>query len=271
MSAEHVGWAFRQDTGSPTRKLVLVALADRCNKDSLQCNPHIETLAADCNLNERSVRRALADLVKDGLLTRTRNRRSDGALAGYSYGFPDLSPPADTESARDAVLPDTGAAGLPDTESGLEGNREVLNREGTTGTENLPAAAPPYDPLKGRKVDGQDLPWNALAAATLAGSQIDGSRMARALRSIRADIHEWAVSQFGAISYDREVDVAEYERGVARMIEAVARALREDAPTLTWGPEGVARNFRRGMELVIEEKGADAVDRIVADVRRSAA
>ena len=270
MSAEHVGWAFRQDVGSPTRKLVLVALADRCNKDSLQCNPHIETLAADCNLGERATRQALADLCDLGFITRERARRRDGSMSGYDYSFPNVregaQPPA-PDAAGEGDLPAGGAARPPAGDAGLEGNREVLNREGTTEPENLPAAAPPYDPLKGTLIDGQNLPWNALATAIGGVSKIDGSRMRRALDSIRADIHEWALAQFGPIAFVREIDAVEYERGMATMIEGVARALREDAPTLTWGPEGVARNFRRGMELVIEEKGADAVDRIVAEAR----
>ena len=97
MSAEHVGWAFRQNAGSPTRKLVLVALADLLNKDTLKCCPKIETLMVDCDLGDRAVRQALKDLCDMKLISRVRRRRSDGTLSNYNYVFPQVhvaAPPA---------------------------------------------------------------------------------------------------------------------------------------------------------------------------------
>jgi hypothetical protein len=99
----HVAWAFKQKNLPPTRKFVLVALAERCNKDTLRCDPSIERLSEDTCLNERSVRRALADLCESGLIGRHRPRRADGSYGHYRYTFPGVevrvtSPPADSVS-----------------------------------------------------------------------------------------------------------------------------------------------------------------------------
>ena len=78
MSAEHVGWAFRQRGLTPTRKLVLVALADRCNKDTLRCDPSIRKIMDDTGLGERTVFRALLDLEEDGFIKRVQRTRPNG-------------------------------------------------------------------------------------------------------------------------------------------------------------------------------------------------
>lgn len=91
MSFLHVAWAFKQDVGNPTRKLVLVALAERCHKDTLVCRPYITTLAADCNLSESGVRKALKELCDMNIISRSRRRVSDGSYRGYDFEFPKLS------------------------------------------------------------------------------------------------------------------------------------------------------------------------------------
>jgi hypothetical protein len=91
MSFVHVAWAFKQDVGNPTRKLVLVALAERCHKDTLVCRPYITTLAADCNLSESGVRKALKELCDMNIISRSRRRVSDGSYRGYDFEFPKLT------------------------------------------------------------------------------------------------------------------------------------------------------------------------------------
>jgi hypothetical protein len=114
MSVAHVTWAFKQKL-PPTRKFVLVALADRCNKDTLRCDPCIETLMKDTCLGERAVRQALSDLCEAGILTRYRQRRRDGSWSQYRYQFPKVevrvaappaAPPAGSPAAADAGKPE---------------------------------------------------------------------------------------------------------------------------------------------------------------------
>jgi hypothetical protein len=132
LSAEHVGWAFRQDAGSATRKVVLVALADRCNKDTLKCCPKVATLVEDCNLGDRAVRNALKQLCEMGLIARERRRRKDGSLSGYDYVFPNVSfgasPPA----------PDAASPPAPDAAHEPEVNLEP-NTLAATPRERRPA------------------------------------------------------------------------------------------------------------------------------------
>lgn len=91
MSAEHVGWAFRQQELSPTRKLVLVALADRCNKDTLRCDPSIRRLIEDTGLGRRTIFRALEELEEGGFIRRVERTRQNGSLTSSEYCFPSVT------------------------------------------------------------------------------------------------------------------------------------------------------------------------------------
>jgi hypothetical protein len=91
MSAEHVGWAFRQKGLPPTRKFVLVALADRCNKDTLRCDPKIKTLMEDTGLGRMTVFRALEDLEDAGLIQRVERTRDNGSRTSSDYRFPSVT------------------------------------------------------------------------------------------------------------------------------------------------------------------------------------
>ena len=58
---------------------VYIYLADRANKDG-ECWPAIPTIARDLKLSESTVRRALHDLRKEGLIeTQQRYRKSGGS------------------------------------------------------------------------------------------------------------------------------------------------------------------------------------------------
>ncbi len=64
-------WAFRQRVGSPMAKLVLLSLADHHNDETgTDPFPAIETIAAETEMNERSVRRHLEALEAAGLIAR---------------------------------------------------------------------------------------------------------------------------------------------------------------------------------------------------------
>ena len=68
-----MAWAFGQRVGSPITKLVLLSLADYHNDQTgADPFPAIKTIAAETEMNERSVRRHLETLETAGLLTRGR-------------------------------------------------------------------------------------------------------------------------------------------------------------------------------------------------------
>lgn len=85
-----MAWAYEQRVGSPTRKAVLVALANAANHHSGLCFPSISRLAHETELSERAVRKALADLCDQGLIVRERTRNLDGTFGRYHYRFPQV-------------------------------------------------------------------------------------------------------------------------------------------------------------------------------------
>jgi hypothetical protein len=66
-----MSWAKRQRTGSATRKLVLLTIADYANDDGVAW-PSQRTIAIEAELNERSIRRALEQMETAGLLWREK-------------------------------------------------------------------------------------------------------------------------------------------------------------------------------------------------------
>jgi DNA-binding transcriptional ArsR family regulator len=119
MSAAHVAWAFAQKGLPPTRKFVLVALADRCNKDTLRCDPSIKRLCDDTGLAQRSVFRALEDLEAEGLIARVNRKRDNGSLTSSEYRFPHVTLSAPS-CQPDSTPPDTVAPPEPEVEPEVE-------------------------------------------------------------------------------------------------------------------------------------------------------
>ena len=68
MSIHALAWALSTETGSPTRKAVLLALADRYNEDEKAAWPSIGWIARVTELSPRTVKRAVQELEEAGLL-----------------------------------------------------------------------------------------------------------------------------------------------------------------------------------------------------------
>ncbi len=94
MSVRAMTWAFGQRVGSPMAKLVLLALADH-HTDETGAGPFpaIKTIAAETEMNERSVRRHLETLEAAGLIA----CRAQGRGTVYRLSLP---PTLDRESAE---------------------------------------------------------------------------------------------------------------------------------------------------------------------------
>lgn len=107
---------------------MLVSLANAANHHTGRCDPSIERLSQETNLNERSVRRALVDLCESGVISRERPRRPDGSLGRYRYVFPLVTVVS--------LPPDTLSTQPPDTVSG----KQEVNLE---PEENLANGVPP--------------------------------------------------------------------------------------------------------------------------------
>lgn len=222
-----------------------------------RASPSRSTLAKRIGVSKDTVDRGLRDLEEIGAIE-IRSRYEDGDETGstrqtsneYVVRFVRLR---GRESAEGGSRESAAHPGRESAEGGTRGvqEREPIERD-------LPAA-PEYDPVKGRRVDGRDLPWDALAAATSAYGEANGPRMKRALSSIRKQIVEDAGP--GTEIFLARFGWQEWERAVAAEIEQRAGRLIRENPTLTYGPEGIARNWAAA-------RTAD-VRSIVEDVRRA--
>lgn len=70
-------------------KAVYMYLKDRCNQDN-QCYPAIGTMARELQLSRRTVERAIADLLKAGLLTKEQRWRENGGRSSLLYTLKDV-------------------------------------------------------------------------------------------------------------------------------------------------------------------------------------
>jgi len=260
VSFQLLAWAVEQRTGSVSRKAVLLALANRANHDTGRCDPSVRRIADECEISENTVRACLKDLAAAGLIEVVQRKRDDGRSRTNHYSFPMYATLQPLQGD-----PPTVAGGYPPTVAPEP--RSTKNLEGEP--EALTVRA--YDPLVGRrlKVEGhdkpQDLAWNALEAATMAAGPANGKVMKDALTSIRQVVWDWLPD-----GSDAATDPERYERALAQTITLVADLLQERAPNVTYGPLGVARNFRRGLALVEETRSSDQiVAQALAQARRA--
>ncbi len=69
MCVQAITWAFKVHTGSPTRKVVLLALADSADAEHFECFPSLTHLASKTELSKRCVRKQLRELEEIGLIS----------------------------------------------------------------------------------------------------------------------------------------------------------------------------------------------------------
>lgn len=71
---------------------VYIYLSDRANKNG-ECWPAIPTIAEELKLSESTVRRALKDLRKAGLITSEQRYRSNGGKSSLCFTLKSPRPP----------------------------------------------------------------------------------------------------------------------------------------------------------------------------------
>ncbi len=84
MSVEAITWALGIKTGSPTRKVVLLCLANYADREGV-CWPSYESLAEQCEISKNTIIRCIAALVDGGLLTREVRHTKNGKQTSNSY------------------------------------------------------------------------------------------------------------------------------------------------------------------------------------------
>lgn len=108
----------KQQTGDPFTKLVLRVIADYANWETGICYPSIETIAADCEASESTVRRRLQDLQKQGFISVEikSGRPNVITLLGYAQWFASLP-----VRSFDRGVPQTGVSTGQGGVSGRQG------------------------------------------------------------------------------------------------------------------------------------------------------
>lgn len=75
---------YQDDELSSRAKVVLIYLRDHANKQGT-CWPGINTIAAGVSLSRSTVKRALEDLVRAGLVEKSSRWRENGSLTSNLY------------------------------------------------------------------------------------------------------------------------------------------------------------------------------------------
>ena len=75
---------YQDDELTSRDKVVLIYLRDHANKEGT-CWPGINTIAAGVSLSRSTVKRALDDLVRAGLVEKSNRRRENGSLSSNLY------------------------------------------------------------------------------------------------------------------------------------------------------------------------------------------
>lgn len=116
MSIAGIKWAQEMRNVCPYRKALLFALGERHNKDTGLCFPDQEMLALDAGMSQRTVRKYIAMLERDGLLQRHVKATKAGRITHYTLNL-DLNEPQRVDGVRQTVpLAKEGGSGtlLPD-------------------------------------------------------------------------------------------------------------------------------------------------------------
>ena len=78
------GALYQHEELPPRAKTVYMYLKDRANRDG-QCWPAMKSIARDTSLSVSTVKRAIADLVGYGLLTKESRYRANGSFSSNRY------------------------------------------------------------------------------------------------------------------------------------------------------------------------------------------
>ena len=141
---------------TPTQKLVAIALADHCHDDGTDAFPSVSLLAEKTNLNERTVRRTLQELVRLDVLMLQRKSGQHRPNCYYfpiPDGFAKLRPDtAPTLNSDRTLTPQTGHSVPPDRAQDPPNHKESSIE--TTASFSIPMPEGFRDVFKSKR-DGQ--------------------------------------------------------------------------------------------------------------------
>lgn len=235
MSVHVMSWVFRHSEERLGNRLVLLVLADYASDEGASAFPKIDTIAAEARLSRSQAIRCLKSLVENGAIEEIGKRPSGTKEyrvlmeEGSHIATPGVASTSD--GASQGSHPGTpGVAG-----------RDPIHHEPPVTTEpplSLAPAARAYDPLKGRQIDGRNLPWDALAQETGADERVEAGQLAAALKKIRSYVAPELSPQVIA-------EPAACERHIANQIRGRARLYRTRWPTVECTPTALAKHWSR--------------------------
>lgn len=111
--------------------LVIFYLINRANKE-LTCFPGIKTIASDCNMSDRTVRRALDDLIDCGFVLKESRYRENGGQSSnlYTLNFGEKLETNEYEYVSDVELHVTSENKITDSIETIDFNAYVKDDEG---------------------------------------------------------------------------------------------------------------------------------------------
>lgn len=206
--------------------------------------PGQERLAVMLGVTDRSVRGYLAEL-RDAEYLNVQ-RRGRGLTNVYRIITKKVmwAPPDRNETSEQ----DRKQVSALDRKQASTKEDEVEEHEGEEDkTLAAVPAASPYDPLKGTKLDGRNIPWDALVKVTHADEVAEKGRIAKALKTIR----EIVVRDSSEQTF---LDAQNGEWWIARQITARAGLYRRRWPNVELTPMALATNWSR---VMTEQPGSD--------------
>lgn len=84
MTYKAYDWVWTHKFGSPTAKLVMMAVAKHADEKGI-CWPRVRTLAEFCGISSRTVQRHLKEFERAGLITIQKKYRADGGQTANVY------------------------------------------------------------------------------------------------------------------------------------------------------------------------------------------
>lgn len=129
MSARLIVKAMAARVGSPTRKIVLIKLADNAN-DAGDCWPSLQHIADDCEMTKRAVRNQINALIEMGLVSK-KPRYHDNRQCSNGYH---LTLDSIAEGGRNEVPPGGNEVPGEGERGSSPGGNEVPPEEPPIGT-----------------------------------------------------------------------------------------------------------------------------------------
>lgn len=136
MSVDATRWAWEVEVSSATKRLVLLALADRAGEEHT-CYPSAVRMALDTSLDRKTILNAITDLIADGLVIDTGRRKGTGVRVLQLNGVPSREERGYQKRGSDTKTGTSTKIGT-DTKIGMPSSTEIGMPSSTNiGIQNL--------------------------------------------------------------------------------------------------------------------------------------